>query len=325
MPTRVRGQFLIHMNYFWSFGSMFVGGLAWLILSNNGWRLLTYLTTIPVLCSCTLAAIYLPESPRWLMVEGRVKDAEIVLRNIGLINNCEIEPFQLKHVENHERFLKYDDFFNKNNIKLTIPLWISWFAFGFSYYAIVLFATVIFEKNTDDNNDNPTCDFNYAPIFYSATSELLGLYMLTLTIDSIGRVPTQIGCFISVAIFVIFMGSDLNDISTIIFALLARLFAISTNTVVWITTPEFYPTEIRASGHAVSSGMARFGALLSPFAAESVSLSTLGVGLVIALVNVIGACASCYLPETKGMYWGLCVCICVCIYCGVLCIVYIYI
>lgn len=299
MPTKYRGQFLVQMNYFWSLGSMFVGGLAWLLLSNSGWRILTYITVIPVFLSCTLAAVYLPESPRWLMVEGRVKEAEEVIRNIGVVNNQHIEPFQLKKVENHERWLKLNDFFDQENIRLTIPLWISWFAFGFCYYGVILFSTTIFQKNNNDD-DVLTCDFDYAPIFYAATSEIIGLYMLTWTIDSIGRVPTQIGCFLSVAIFVVLMSAKFNNDSTIIFALFARLFAISTNTVVWLTTPEFYPTEIRASGHAVASGMARFGALLSPFAAESNMLTTLGIGLVIALVDMIGCGASFFLPETKG-------------------------
>ena len=44
LPSDMRGDFLLKMEYFWTGGSLFVSGLAWAILSTSGWRVLTALT-----------------------------------------------------------------------------------------------------------------------------------------------------------------------------------------------------------------------------------------------------------------------------------------
>ena len=46
-PTSHRGKFLIYIEYFWTIGSMFVAGAAWILLSHGySWRLLCYITAV---------------------------------------------------------------------------------------------------------------------------------------------------------------------------------------------------------------------------------------------------------------------------------------
>jgi DNA-binding LytR/AlgR family response regulator len=74
LPRTMRGKFLVYIEFWWTFGSMFVTGLAWLILSSSGWRALIYVTAAPVTLSCIISYFYLPESPRWLLTKGKVKE-----------------------------------------------------------------------------------------------------------------------------------------------------------------------------------------------------------------------------------------------------------
>ena len=58
-----------YIEYFWTLGSLFVAGMAWLVLSSptgwiSGWRALTLITSIPVVVSSVFSFIYLPESPK---------------------------------------------------------------------------------------------------------------------------------------------------------------------------------------------------------------------------------------------------------------------
>lgn len=48
LPPARRGKFLIYIEFFWTFGSLMVAGLAWLLLPSFGWRVLTFVTAIPV-------------------------------------------------------------------------------------------------------------------------------------------------------------------------------------------------------------------------------------------------------------------------------------
>lgn len=65
LPNSHRGRFLIYIEYFWTIGSIFVAGMAWLLLSQSGWRVLTMITAIPVAIALIWSIIVLPESPRY--------------------------------------------------------------------------------------------------------------------------------------------------------------------------------------------------------------------------------------------------------------------
>lgn len=86
LPNSHRGLFLIYIEYFWTFGSIFVVLIAWISLELYSWRLFSLLAAIPVSLSLLLAIVYLPESPRWLLAKGRKHEAEEVLQHALLLN-----------------------------------------------------------------------------------------------------------------------------------------------------------------------------------------------------------------------------------------------
>lgn len=90
LPSSHRGQFLIYIEYFWTFGSLFVSGLAWASLSRYGWRFLTIMTAIPVTATSLFSVWCLPESPRWLLLKGRISEAEDVVRQAAAVNGIKM-------------------------------------------------------------------------------------------------------------------------------------------------------------------------------------------------------------------------------------------
>lgn len=225
LPTKYRGQFLLGINCFWTLGSMFVAALAWMFLSSEGWRMLTYLTVVPVCVSSALAAAYLPESPRWLLIEGRGEEAEKIIHDMVAVNGQMLPPFKLAASVSHEHAMGLSDFFADHHISLTIPLWSVWFSFGFCYYAVILFVTVVFEK-TDKEDDGLVCDFDYAPIFLTAVSEVAGIFLVSIIIDRWGRIRSQITYFLGAGLFVILMGTDMSKSGLLAVSLLARMGAV---------------------------------------------------------------------------------------------------
>ncbi|EDQ87287.1 uncharacterized protein MONBRDRAFT_33459 [Monosiga brevicollis MX1] len=85
MPSEYRGKALMGIEFFWTFGTLFVNGLAWAMLSAEGWRLLVGLCSVPVVLAM-LSFPFMPESPHWLLTVGRSEDAVVVLRRAGELN-----------------------------------------------------------------------------------------------------------------------------------------------------------------------------------------------------------------------------------------------
>lgn len=328
LPVSDRGKFLIYIEYFWTFGSMFVAGVAWAALDKIGWRGLSYITAVPVTLSSIAAFVYLPESPRWLLVKGRITEAEEVVKNAAAVSGIALNPFSFHpqargiiqpascHFANDDYCevskgeASYLDLVRTPKMRqLTLPLGIIWVAFGFTYYGIVLFVTRIYTKPAEMSSvgsaGGPTCTFDYQSIFINASAELLGVFFVSLIIDPWGRTRTQAAFYAIAGFSVMLVGSEFIPRSFLPYmSMIARLGAMGASCATWVATPELYPTEMRATGHSVCSSLAKLGSFLVPyFVVSSISLSTIGVTL--AAVNFIASFVAFALPETAGLYLPL--------------------
>lgn len=89
---------------------------------------------IPVTASAIASIWLLPESPRWLVVQGRIADAEKVLREAATVNGTYMEPFTLNNKVDEEVTVVVTELLKPEMAKVSIPLWIAWLSFGFCYY-----------------------------------------------------------------------------------------------------------------------------------------------------------------------------------------------
>ena len=67
----------------------------------------------------------------------------------------------------------------------------------------------------------------------------------------------------------------------------------------WVTTPELYSTDMRTVGHATCVAFSKIGAFCVPFMVIS-SASNVTVGIVLCVINIAGAIAANFLPDTTG-------------------------
>lgn len=68
MCCRLRGQFAVGIEGFWTIGTIVQAGLAYGMLNKYGWRLLVAVSTAPYAVLLLLLPL-LPESPRFLLVK----------------------------------------------------------------------------------------------------------------------------------------------------------------------------------------------------------------------------------------------------------------
>lgn len=95
-PKAKRGSMLSFMAAFWTIGNLLVAGLAWLIIPSsigfhtanftfNSWRIFLMVCSIPSFLVAGLL-LYLPESPKFLLSQGRMEDALAIFRGIYVTN-----------------------------------------------------------------------------------------------------------------------------------------------------------------------------------------------------------------------------------------------
>jgi MFS family permease len=232
MPASHRGPFLVLTELFWTFGSMFVAGMAWMTLSTLGWRFLAFVCAVPVCAVSVLGYFCLPESPRWLLSKHREREANLIIHNAALVNNVILSPFVINSdfSKNTTESSYMDLVRTKEARKVVIPLWLIWGLFGFTYYGLILFVSRIYSKREDDgvsNDATAQCAFDYAPIFYNAASESFAILMSAALIDRIGRIQSQSFFYALGGVAVICVGLEISPVAILFFSILARICAMS--------------------------------------------------------------------------------------------------
>lgn len=315
-PDSLRGRFLVYIEGFWTLGSLFVTGLAWGTLTEYGWRVLAYLTAIPI-CIATIAGmIYLPESPRWLMLKGRVTEAEKVVRDAAQANGYDMGPFELipAEGETQEESNNYGDLVKDRQIRsISFPLWTVWTMFGITYYGMILLTDRMYSNTSTDDDDSDTCTFDYSNIFIVATAEVFGIAIAAYAVDApdLGRVKAQMLFYFLAAIGVVLLG--IVSVATpdggtrngliFFFAYLGRTSIMAASTVTWVITPELYPTDVRTLGHAVGNALSKVGAFLVSYMIFS-PISNMACAVLLAIFNIVAVLFTSRLPETKGKALG---------------------
>ncbi|XP_047426393.1 synaptic vesicle 2-related protein [Mugil cephalus] len=313
LPVKARGICIMMIAAFWAIGAVFEVLLALWIMPTLGWRWLLGLSTIPMaifVCFC----FWLPESPRFDVLTGRKERALATLSHIAKENGKDMPRGKLVTLKQNERG-RIKDLFSSKYWKTTLLLWFIWFANAFSYYGIVLLTTELFQAGdscevTKGAKIEPDCSLeckyltaaDYKDLLWTTLAEFPGLLVIVLLVDYIGRKKSLALCFFMFSLFVLPLYACIGRTALTIFIFIARAFISGGFQVVFVYTPEVFPTENRALAVGTSSAMARVGALITPFVAQVM----LRKSVYLTLSMYCGCCvlagiASLILPiETSG-------------------------
>ena len=128
--------------------------------------------------------------------------------------------------------------------------------------------------------------------------------MTIVVIEYLGRKKTMALEFLifSLSVFVLMMICISNRSVLTLILFIARGIISGVFQAAYVYTPEVYPTYLRAVGVGVCSGMARLGAMVTPFVAQVLVKSSLNLAIgLYGGVALLAVAASMLLPiETKG-------------------------
>ena len=296
-----RGRFVLLYELVFPIGLVAVSTSAVWIVPHLGWQWMFYIGAAPAILALFLRLL-LPESPRWLAVQGRAAEADATLREIERQTEDRtgkaLPSVQSVIVTNDQR-ASWSDLFGPSYLRRTLVVWVIWFAAYFMNYGLVIWLPTIFRTVFKLPLD---VSLRYGMITQAAG--FIGTLICALTIDHIGRRPYFAVSFaVAAASLGMLAMQSSPSAEQVLTYVAAAYFCISTiNIGAYLYTPELYPTRTRAVGVGLATAWLRLASMIGPTAVgfmvagglQSVFWMFAGAAIFAAIVT--GAFAI----ETKG-------------------------
>lgn len=279
-PTKWRGLTMTLMNLYWVVGAIFVSILAWIIMpvrsqtGNHNWRILVGIAGTPGIL-IFLSRIFVPESPRYCMVHGRMEEAEKIVQDISKMNKSPPPKGKLVfHCKktNHSFWSSLIGLFDRRIVLTTLLLWIIWFCLSYGSWGFGFIIPIIFDRLNPGRDKS----FVYRDTLIMISVGVLGYFVVALIINRIGRRWLMGITFVIAGIFTCLVAASSNATYVLIMAILINFFSSAPWSIIYTYTPEVYPTELRSTGVGACAVFTRLAGTITPLCGESL----LGVGFI---------------------------------------------
>lgn len=297
-PQKYRSR-LAFANCFIIFGELYIITSAQFILQKNDWRLLTLVSLVPSFILTIYGYLVLPESPLWLLQQGKINEAADVIKSLVVKESLKINDFVLQSNESSRisNVIEGNANFPPSIWTITKPMWMSWLFLDFSrYYSVILMLSYY--------SINLECNYNYDEMLFMSAVPMIGVIIALQTI-SVGRTltlaifSTLAGIFATVLLI---LSKGIINVGMILFIVASRTCIEGSTAALTLQTAELYPTELRATGHAMSLAWGRLGAFVAVYWINySANASPFLSSLLFTVCCMIGSILASKLPETKQL------------------------
>ncbi len=250
-PAGIRGRLA------GSFQLMIVTGIFVAYLTNflfagmgdEGWRWMLGIMVIPAALFAVLLN-FIPESPRWLVLNNRDAEAKVVFEKTGELNALALIRAEHEYSKNGVKERLFNGKYNKPILYAMI---LAMFNQLSGINAILYYAPRIFEMAGFDK-----ADAYLQPVYIGAANLFFTLLAMTV-IDKFGRKKLLLtGCIG----MIVFLGLTANAFSSangshsnVLIYLIGFIafFAFSQGAVIWVFISEIFPNSVRSQGGSLGS------------------------------------------------------------------------
>jgi putative MFS transporter len=302
--ARGRGRFFLLYELIFPVGLMLTGAIGAQLVPAFGWQIMFLVGGVPGLV-ITALLLRLPESPRWLIEHGHLARADAII--------AEIEAGAAPHAASPEPDPagpaaraatagprgRWRELLSPRYRRATVIVWVLW--------------TTAYLITNGLNNWVRTL---YQRTYHLDLSQSLQLGTLTnvaqvvillgcaFAIDRIGRRRWSVACFAAGAALLAVLGvSGVGSVTEVV-VLVSLSYGVigSINAVLYLYTPEIYPTHMRAIGTGAATCWLRIASFAGPVLVGYL-VDTAGTGwmfLSFAASGAIGAIAATRMMDTDN-------------------------
>lgn len=260
-PTKHRGKWVTISKMCMMFGWVVAGLVAMFVVPRFGWRVCFLIGGFPFIYGI-LMYFLVPESVHWLFRAGKTDRAMKIINDINSkLDNPRPEPYTLDEIEFEEKEpkSKLAEVVSPKYRRVTIGIWLVAFLTCALSYGLTNWMPTILSQG------GYTLGSSYALTTLMNAMGCIGTVFAGIMADSFGRIKsTYIACTLAIVacLFMAFFGFQYG---LMIPACILMGFSIN---YAYMTpqpiTIEAYPTEIRATGQACVTTVARIGGLIVP-------------------------------------------------------------
>lgn len=305
-----RGRFFMLYEMIFPIGLMAAGQVGTILVPLLGWKTLFLIGGIPGLIIAVLVA-RLPESPRWLIARGRLDEAQAIIESgeaSARRKHPEFRPLAVAPpaaaalapgAAVQRSGNRWAELLRRPYRSRTLVAWTLW-------------ACAFFVANSL-NNWMPTL---YHTVYglelgdalraasMTNVAQVALLLVCAFCVDRVGRRSWTLASFLVGAglLAALAFGGTGSLAEVIVLATLSYGVVGSVNAVLYLYTPEIYPTRMRAIGTGLATSWLRLASAVGP-ALVGLMVGQHGIASVFAMfagVAVIGALASTRMIETRG-------------------------
>ena len=257
-PAKKRGQ-LVLLNQFFVVTAIFLAFAVNYLLANifesGSWRWMIGVEAIPATIFFLLLNL-VPESPRWLINQGRTDEALAVFHRIKAENPEEEVRIVKVAVEQEEAIEHGKLFVRENRFPVMIAILIAAFNQLAGINAIMIYAPRVFEMAGFGTNASLL-----QSISVGATN-LIFTFVALFLIDKYGRRTLLMTGSVGMVFFLGMLSksfftqnySDLGGYGVMIYLMgFIAFFAFSQGAVLWVVISEIFPNKVRSKGQALGT------------------------------------------------------------------------
>jgi MFS transporter, VNT family, synaptic vesicle glycoprotein 2 len=295
-----RGWWVSVVASFWMIGSLFVAIVAYCILDKFGWRVFGSVCALPSCVGASLVYTLVPESPRFLLLQGRYQNALDAANRSVRTPTWTIDEV-LYHHENAatqgrleertalESIIPTVKELYTDSFRTAVTLQVAWFSLSFASYGLLTWINRIFAKVGLE-------DVYFNEILF-AGANLPGNIFAAVFLDRLGRGRILSGSLWVAALSLItFAAFSRHQNLVVLSACVFQGASVSAWNAIDVITSEGFPVSTRSTGLSACAATGRIGAGIAQLCNAALIDSPVQLLMLSAFMLMVGSMTPCCLP-----------------------------